>query len=83
MVAVKSTLNFNLIGEHTDYNGGFVLPGCVDRHIWFAFKKMDPAENQYKVSAKSVNLSYGWVNVDTPSKDGNLTHKHMGVNFFE
>lgn len=23
----------NLIGEHTDYNNGFVLPGAIDRHI--------------------------------------------------
>jgi galactokinase len=27
----------NLIGEHTDYNQGFVLPGAIDRHICVAF----------------------------------------------
>jgi len=26
----------NLIGEHTDYNDGFVMPGAIDRHIIFA-----------------------------------------------
>jgi galactokinase len=26
----------NLIGEHTDYNDGFVLPMAIDRHIWVA-----------------------------------------------
>jgi galactokinase len=26
----------NLIGEHTDYNLGFVLPAAIDRHIWLA-----------------------------------------------
>ena len=27
----------NLIGEHTDYNDGFVLPMAIDRHIAVAF----------------------------------------------
>ena len=26
----------NLIGEHTDYNDGFVLPGAIDRRIYLA-----------------------------------------------
>ena len=28
----------NLIGEHTDYNDGFVLPMAIDRAIWIALR---------------------------------------------
>ena len=30
----------NLIGEHTDYNGGFVFPGAVDKGIMCGFALM-------------------------------------------
>lgn len=33
---VKAPGRINLIGEHTDYNEGFVLPGAIDRAIYFA-----------------------------------------------
>ena len=28
----------NLIGEHTDYNGGFVLPGAIDKAIYVGIR---------------------------------------------
>src|SRR5258708_27819347 len=36
LVAVWSSGRVNLIGEHTDYNDGFVLPIAVDRVVAFA-----------------------------------------------
>lgn len=37
----KAPGRVNLIGEHTDYNDGFVLPVPIDRHVWIAAKKTE------------------------------------------
>ena len=39
----------NLIGEHTDYNDGFVLPMAIDRAAWLAFRPR--ADDRVVVSA--------------------------------
>ena len=33
---IRSPGRINLIGEHTDYNNGFVMPGAIDKEIVFA-----------------------------------------------
>ena len=35
-VVYASAGRINLIGEHTDYNGGFVFPGAIDKYIMAA-----------------------------------------------
>lgn len=42
----------NLIGEHTDYNGGFVFPGAVDKGIMMEIKP----NGTDKVKAYSIDL---------------------------
>lgn len=38
-LVVRSPGRINLIGEHTDYNDGFVLPGAIDKAVYVAVQK--------------------------------------------
>ena len=40
-IIVQAPGRVNLIGEHTDYNDGFVFPVAIDRHIAIAARKRD------------------------------------------
>ena len=40
-IMVKAAGRVNLIGEHTDYNDGYVLPASIDRYIFFVARKRE------------------------------------------
>ncbi|MCY4539166.1 MAG: galactokinase family protein, partial [Chloroflexi bacterium] len=38
---VRAPGRVNLIGEHTDYNDGFVFPMAIERATWIALRPRD------------------------------------------
>ncbi|MDT0644345.1 galactokinase [Zunongwangia sp. F363] len=56
-VKVSSPGRINLIGEHTDYNNGFVMPTAIDKKIFFDFKKNESGEN-CKIYSKTFDSYY-------------------------
>src|SRR5688572_20066883 len=57
----------NLIGEHTDYNGGFVLPVGIDRTVAVAASPGDG--KRVRVYSADFNARDEWP-VDAPRRTG-------------
>lgn len=53
---VRSPGRINLIGEHTDYNLGFVLPAAIDKAIYIAIDKR--ADDQILLYAADLDQFY-------------------------
>lgn len=49
----RSPGRVNIIGEHTDYNEGFVLPGAINKHIWVGIGKRN--DNKINLFASDYN----------------------------
>jgi galactokinase len=61
----------NLIGEHIDYNDGFVMPAAIDKGIYYAITENQTDtihfyaidfDEQYTVSVHDIKINEGWRN---------------------
>lgn len=70
-VVVRAPGRVNLIGEHTDYQAGFVFPAAIDRQLWIAaalsgsdecrlVSRAFPEPSSFKVSSLKDDWSKRW-----------------------
>src|SRR5258708_19988170 len=55
-LVVRSPGRVNLLGEHTDYNNGFVLPAAINKAIYMAVSRRD--DHLIHIISQDLDLSY-------------------------
>lgn len=63
-LAVSAPGRVNLIGEHTDYNNGFVLPAAINYHTWIAASANN--SRQLEVVAWNFDNQRAVIDLDQP-----------------
>jgi len=61
---VQAPGRVNLIGEHTDYNGGFVLPAAINYSTWVAVSSR--ADRELHIIAEDFGAQKVVINLDEP-----------------
>lgn len=67
-VLFASPGRINLIGEHTDYNGGFVFPGAVDKGIVAAIRLNDTDRVRAYAFDLGESSEFGLEEADKPAE---------------
>jgi galactokinase len=76
-VVVKSPGRINIIGEHTDYNEGFVLPASIDKAAYLAISLRN--DNEVHLRAEDLNETFSIsLNDLKPVKDINWPNYILG-----
>lgn len=68
-LVIQSPGRINLIGEHTDYNEGWVFPAAVNKYLWFACSPR--TDGMLHITALDIN-EHAVFSADDLSKDGRL-----------
>ena len=69
-IIIASPGRINFIGEHTDYNMGFVLPTAIDRKMIFKLRKNNSKNNCYVYSANyDTGFSFDLSNISISEKE--------------
>lgn len=74
-VKIESPGRINLIGEHTDYNNGFVLPAAIDKKIYFLLKEND-SENTCRIFSETFNSTLSF-DLDNIQKSGSSWENYL------
>lgn len=75
---VFSPGRINIIGEHTDYNDGFVFPAAVDKGIVAAFQKSDSGTSTVYALDMESKIEFSLEHLK-PSKPGSWENYVFGV----
>tara|TARA_R110000868_G_scaffold98706_2_gene271779 strand:+ start:69614 stop:70762 length:1149 start_codon:yes stop_codon:yes gene_type:complete len=75
---VFSPGRINLIGEHTDYNEGFVFPAAINKGIVLAIQKSDHAYSHIVAMDKEEDHKFSLTEIE-PIANGNWRNYILGV----